>query len=38
MLILSGLLALLCFTIAGLAGAYALGTVIVSDDDDGVMM
>ena len=37
MLILSGLLALFCFTIAGLAGAYALGSVVVSDDDEVMM-
>ena len=37
MLIFSGLLALLCFAVAGLAGAFALGSVVV-DDEDEVMM
>jgi hypothetical protein len=36
MLILSGLFALLCFSVAGLAGAFALGSVVV--DEDEVMM
>jgi len=38
MLILFGLLALLCFSVAGLAGAFALGSVVVVDDEDEVMM
>ena len=37
MIILSGLLALFCFSIAGLAGAFALGSVVVSDDDEVMM-
>lgn len=36
-MILSGLLVLLCFSIAGLAGAFALGSVVVSDDDEVMM-